>query len=178
MVTAAIHHTADKRGTYYQSVLTHKIASPTVGKKYKSYEDVTIRDEMPVSTIEKSLPRISGLKYVQRPIGDIVSEIMTIAVTKPSGFQPVLSRLPQLSDDVMMGHIFHSKEPLFKALIDRVWETFEKSDHQMILLAPADRKMIEDQLIDDLDEIRRVTYNLRDRLVQDLLGKVVFVTAG
>jgi hypothetical protein len=178
MVTAAIHHTADKRGTYYRDVLSHKLSSPVVGKKYKSHEDVSIRDEMPASTIERSLPRISGLKYVQRPHGDIVSEIMTIAATKPSGFQPVLSRLPQLSDDVMLGHVFHSKEPRFIALRDRVWEVFEKSEDPHILLAPADRKMIEETVLDDLEEIKMLTHDLRDRLVQDLLGKVIFVTGG
>ena len=178
MVTAAIHHTADKPGKRYKDVLSHKMASPTVGKRYKSHEDVTIQDEMPVSTNERSLPRISGLKYVERPHEDIVSEIMTIAATKPSGFQPVLSRLPQLSDEVMLGHVFYSKEPRFKALIDRAWDGFEKSGKTQMLLAPADRKMIEEHLLTDLDEIKMLTHDLRDRLVQDLLGKVVFVTAG
>jgi hypothetical protein len=173
MVTAAIHHTADN----YTGVLTHKMVSPTVGKRYKSHEDVTIQDEMPVSTNERSLPRISGLKYVKRPHEDIVSEIMTIAATKPSGFQPVLSRLPQLSDAVMMGHVFYSKEPRFDALKNRFWEAFRNSSDSVIL-APADRKMIEEEILLVLEEIKMFTHDLRDRLVQDLLGKVVFVTAG
>jgi hypothetical protein len=130
-----------------------------------------------VSTNERSLPRISGLKYVKRPHEDIVSEIMTIAATKPSGFQPVLSRLPQLSDAVMMGHVFYSKEPRFDALKNRFWEAFRNSSDSVIL-APADRKMIEEEILLVLEEIKMFTHDLRDRLVQDLLGKVVFVTAG
>ncbi len=175
MVSAAMRHAegGSKRQDVmtHQDVMAHKMGSPVVGKRYKSHEDVTIRDEVPLPS-----NMISGLSYVRRPHGDIVSEIMTIAATKPSGFQPVLSRMPQIPDVIMFAHIFHSKDPSLEDLKKRIY--LNNVGRRQFSMDADDRKMIEERILLDLDEIGTMTADLPDRLVHDLLDKVVFVTAG
>jgi hypothetical protein len=170
MLTAALHHNDHSRG--YRGVMDNMMDSPAVGKRYKSHEDVPIRDE-------NSPPRSSGSNYVQRSKGDVVAEIMTIAVTKPSGFQPVLSRMSQIPDDIMTNHIMYTEnDPRTRDLRAKIWRQMEtdRTKGRLMSLEAADRKAIEGFVLDDLEEIKMLTHNLRDRLVHDLLGKVVFVT--
>jgi hypothetical protein len=137
----------------------HRLGSdfgePAVGKKYKSVEDVSV--------VPGKGDRM-GIYYVERPVTDLVAEAMTIAATKPAGFQPDLDRLKALPDVFVKSSI---QEEDFPDIYEKRW-----SDEP---LTPQERSRVEESIKMDLEEISMMTHDVRERLVHDLLGKVVLV---
>jgi hypothetical protein len=89
---------------------------------------------------------------------------MTIAATKPAGFQPALDRLAALPDVFVKNSIQREE---FPDIYEKRW-----SDEP---LTPQERSRVEESIKIDLEEIAMMTQDVRERLVHDLLGKVVLV---
>ena len=107
-----------------------------------------------------------------RSTGDIVAEIMTIAVTKKEGLQPVLSRLPLLPDDafrsiILKKSFYHDKSEFSP---DEVREAEFNNN-----ISPATRKKAERLVVAVLERISGMTRGALDLFVQDLLGKAIIV---
>ena len=165
MVTAA----AAKRGTRNGRLDTHldDLRPPTIGKRYKNSSDVPLRTSKSTSDTG-----VTGAAYVMRSTGDIVAEIMTIAVTKKEGLQPVLSRLPLLPDDafrsiILKKSFYHDKSEFSP---DEVREAEFNNN-----ISPATRKKAERLVVAVLERISGMTRGALDLFVQDLLGKAIIV---
>ena len=135
------------------------MAAPVIGKRYRKESDI--------SSYKGS--GASGDSYVKRGKGDIISEIMTIAVTKPEGLQPVTSRLADIPDDIMLKYVRYGTnsaegDPDLEQAVERGE------------LESSSRKKIESMVLRDLARIKQLTQDLRDRLAADLVDKVVFLT--
>jgi hypothetical protein len=164
MVTAA----AAKRGARDGRLDTHldDLRPPTIGKRYKNSSDVPLKTSKSTSST-----LVTGASYVMRSTGDIVAEIMTIAVTKSEGLKPVLSRLPLLPDDtfrsiILRQNFYHDKGE---------FSPDEKREAQLNNISPATRKKAERLVVEGLERISGMTRGALDLFVQDLLGKAIIV---
>lgn len=129
--------------------------SPAVGRRYRDPADVPFAAEG-----EKSF----GNFYVNRLMSDYIAEAMTIAVTKPEGFEPVVSRIPHLPIEILRHYAMNR---LYSGLFDE--SRFPEFSPSM------KRSDMETLLLHDLEEIGRITNDSQDRLVKDLAGSVVLV---
>ena len=144
-----------------RSVLDADVIPPAVGKRYKSPSDVRV----------KSRSWSSGDFYVVRPVSDLVAEAMTIAATKPEGFQPVLSRLSQIPDSILWRYVANRPNSSDSEIASMA----EKYSGSSPELSAAERATIEASIKRDMEMIKRLTSNVRDLLAQDVVGKVVLL---
>jgi hypothetical protein len=151
-------------GKDFKRVLDQDMFTPPVGRRHRDPADVP-------SHPGKGGGRLaSGLGYVARPNVDVVAEIMTIAVTKPEGLQPVLDRLDDMPDDLFIPVIKHARHIFDDLLSD------DESDSLQSPLSDSVRRQAVGKVLIDLKRIKNLTLNLRDLLVKDLAGKAVFVS--
>lgn len=166
MVAAA----AARRGAGGASLDRHldDLRPPTIGKRYKAPSDAALRTSKPTSDTD-----VTGATYVKRPESDIAAEIMTIAVTKSEGLQPVLSRLPQIPDDAFRSIILANKHSFGGA--KGAFSPEEMREAEQHSISPATRKKAERLTVAGLERIREMTSGALDLFVQDLLGKAILV---
>ena len=153
----------------YFDVLAKDFGNPPVGRRYKSVQDVPV--------IPGKGDRM-GVFHVERPVADLVAEVMTIAVTKPEGFQPVISRLDQMPDMFLRSFVDENEFPEIytklhgPSLDGKKWQ---RDTSKIVPMSPEDRKIIRDAIETHLEDIKMMTHDVRDRLAHDLVGKVVLV---
>jgi len=162
---AAYSRSEGKDKNSYVRSLSVNVGGTGIGKRLKSAKDV------PFGKGDRE-----GYFYVTRSVEDLVAEVMTIAVTKPAGFQPVISRLAQLPDMFIASYVTQEN---FPAIYDKLHSPQDENsdDEKSQLISREDRKAIEESIKMELEEITAMTHDVRERLVQDLLGKVVIVFA-
>ncbi len=156
----------------YYDVLANDFGVPPVGRRYKSAQDVPV--------IPGKGDRM-GVFHVKRPVTDLVGEVMTIAATKPEGFQPVLSRLAEMPDRFLADAVLEADLPpeildkLKGPLRPRSTSRWDRDSSKIQKLSPDERRVVEALIETDLEEISMMTHSVRDRLAHDLVGKVVLV---
>ena len=156
-------------GKDFHRVLDQDMVTPPVGRRHRDPESV------PLQSGKGAGKFTSGLMYVSRPEVDIVAEIMTIAVTKPAGVQPVLDRLNDMTDEFFIPVIKSTYYAGGSQLFNDLLSEDEVESLQAPLSISVRRRAVGHVLV-DLKSIVRLTQNLRDLLVKDLVGKVVFVS--
>jgi hypothetical protein len=148
MVVAAHKRSSNEwRGVY--NALADDFEMPPIGKLYKSHSDVPVNPGMGGE---------GGSFYVFRGSSDVFAEIMTIAVVKPEGVKFVMDRFDQIPDEFVVDDGVHSK----------IVGPDQRS------LTSDERKRIRQEVEEQLDTIRVITRDMRDRLASDLAGKVIF----
>jgi hypothetical protein len=154
-----------KGGSDFRRVLEDEIPSPPVGRRYRSPESVPVRPH-PRPTIN------NGLNYVARPLTDLVSEVMTIAVTKPEGVQLLRDRLGEVPDELFLQMIKRKgMEHMFNDIVPE-----EEISSLSAPLPESVRHRAESHVANQMKDVIKLTRNLRDLLVKDLAGKAVFVS--
>jgi hypothetical protein len=146
-----------------KAILKDRFKMPAVGKRYRSVESVPVHgpDEGHANVLE----------FTHLGPSDIAAEAMTIAATKPEGFQPVITRLFSMPDEVLWYDIFrHSGE--LNLDVDQV---YRKNEHLNEIIPTPLKARLFSLLQRDLEEIKKLTGDVRERLVQDLLGKAVLI---
>lgn len=124
-----------------------------------SPEDVVPR-EAPIESFRLEFK--NAAEYVRRPVTDVAAEIMTIVAVKPEGLTPRYDMIKDLPEWV-----------LFEDYIAGVWEGMGRVSHEGFLRSIDE---IRARIQADLQEIEGAVKGLREGLVSDVLGRVVFVS--
>ena len=156
-IVSAAHQMSKQSGESVIHHLSHTRA-PVVGKIYRSPEDVPQAKE----------GAQTGASYTLVNMGDIVGEMMTIAMTKRYGLKPAIERIHLLPDEA------------FKTIITTQTRFFDQTDidsAQSGRISPDLRKRAEQRLISRMMNVSGNMGGIREAFVADLLGKVLFIAA-